>query len=106
MNNRKLFHIRKTDHCLERQDQRDIPDELLAQIFEKTEIEPKKRLYVIVKMAFIESLAFNGEIPFRKNKKAGLILRFSGKCLTTCYFCEDPEYLFKEHPKFEFKIIE
>lgn len=99
---RVINGFRKTDHCLLRQEQRGIPDSLLSLIFSSVSIKAQKRLYLIVKNPFLNKLDFEGCIPFAQNDNAGLVIRMSKKCITTCYFCEDPDYLYKTHPEFDF----
>ena len=94
--------FRKTDHCLLRQKERQISDNLLSLVFSAGNIKAQKRLYLIVKIPFLKKLNYDGVIPFSQNSNAGLVIRMSKKCITTCYFCEDPDYLYKAHPEFDF----
>jgi hypothetical protein len=102
MHSRVINGFRKTDHCLLRQKERDIPDSLLSLIFSSVSIKAQKRLYLIVKNSSLKSLNYEGHIPFSQNNNAGLVIRMSKKCITTCYFCEDPDYLYQAHPEFDF----
>ncbi len=102
MYNRVVEGFRKTDHCLQRQKQRNIPDELLAKVFQTHSLSSQKRLYLIVRMSYIKKLDLNLDIPFKDNNDSALVIRFNKNCITTCYFCPDPDYLYMAHPEFNF----
>jgi len=102
MNSRVVEGFRKTDHCLQRQKQRNISDELLALIFQNFTHNSQKRLYLIVQMSFLKKLNLIQTIPYFDTNEAALVIRLNKNCITTCYFCPDPEYLYQAHPEFNF----
>lgn len=97
--NKQILNYRKTNHFLYSQWDRSIHDEILYKVLPYVECTTCKKDVIIVSHSFLKRKG----IILRKRES--LIIITSNKTLTTCYWCDHPDYLYSKEPFSHFQNL-
>jgi hypothetical protein len=95
----KILNFRKTDHFLYRQWDRKVDDILLGKILPYVNGKKNEKEVTIVFSSFLKKSKI-------KNKNNNcFILITKGAVILTCYWCDNPEYLYYKEKNAKFQIL-
>ena len=95
----KILDFKKSDHFLHSQWDRTIDDQLLYKILPFVDCTLCEKDVVFVMPSFLKRKRVV------KNDKLCLIIIIKHKLLVTAYWCDHPNYLFKEKEKAHFQLL-
>lgn len=95
----QILGYRKTDHFLYRQWDRSIHDQILYKILPYIQCTNCTKDIIIVSASFLKR---NG-VKVKENKS--LVIIASKNVLSTCYWCDYPEYLLIKEPYSHFQKL-
>lgn len=95
----QILNFKKTNHFLYSQWDRSIHDEILYKVLPYVACTTCKKDVVIVCPSFLKRKGIKS-----KNRES-LIIITSNNTLTTCYWCDHPDYLYSKEPFAHFQNL-